>query len=383
MKKISFILFFTTTIITQNICSQDFNLYVPSSEMFLFTAYDEGALGFRNNPAVLGLKHRFNVSLSGFLENYRGKVYLNEGDISINTGILGLAYRYSHPGTGRGTISQPNYSYDQNSFYIALGFGNKTISGGLSYETNSRPDYDEFYRYQVETKSKNRFGFGLLYRPFKFLSTALVIKSPSAYLPDQGTAVKYSFGSAVRLLGNDLLTFLVDFSILPYYGEIFERNQLKVGVDLKVRNGIYINGNYGMLNAPEFSDFINFGLRFDMPHSSVKYNNTFTRYDNHGDYNEDLPFKSQGNYFALSYSMERKETIVPEDKKVLEITLSGSLQDYNTEDVFFGVFGQGKRSVHEIIADIDAAAADKSIRGLLLKVYPLSTGRFEINAAIE
>ncbi|HEY3249565.1 MAG TPA: signal peptide peptidase SppA [Ignavibacteria bacterium] len=359
--------------ITHNIYSQDFNLFNPSNEMYLFSAYDEGANGFRYNPAVLGLRHRLNITISTFLENYRGGVYTNEGDISLNTGMLGVAYRYSHP----------NFNLDLNSFFIGLGIGNKTLCGGLLFETNTLPDYGAYSNFQRETKAKNRFTFGILLRPFDFLSTALVVKTPAALRPDQKTAVKYTFGSAIRLLRNDLLTLLLDFSVLPFYSEIFDRNQLKMGIDVKVRNGIYLNGNYTLLNAPQNSTFINFGLKFDLPHTSIRYNNTFTRFGPNGFYNENLPYKSQGNHISLSYSLEKKESLVPEPKKIVEITLSGSLQDFNTEDVFFGLLGSGKRSVHEVIADIDYAAADPSVRGLLLKIYPLSTGRFEVSAAVE
>lgn len=42
-----------------------------------------------------------------------------------------------------------------------------------------------------------------------------------------------------------------------------------------------------------------------------------------------------------------------------------------------------KRSIHEVIADIDYAAANPSVKGMMMKIYPLATGRFEVNAAIE
>lgn len=368
-----FILCSVIIIITHNIYSQDFNLFNPSNEMYLFSAYDEGANGFRYNPAVLGLRHRLNVTFNTFLENYRGKVYANEADFCLNSGILGLAYRYSHVFN----------KSDLNSFYIGLGIGNKTISGGLLFETNTSPDYEAYSKFQVETKSKNRLTLGFLYRPFSFLSTALTFKTPAALVPDQETAIKYTFGSAVRLLNNDLLTLLLDFSVLPYYSDVFKNNQLKMGLDVKVREGIYVNANYISMNSPGNSSYFNLGFKFDFPHTSVRYNNTFTRYGPTGIYNKDLPFKSQGNHISLSYSLERKQSIAPERKKIIEVTLSGSLQDFHTEDVFFGILGSGKQSVHEVIADIDYAASDPSVRGMLLKILPLSTGRFEVNAAVE
>lgn len=360
-----------------NTISQDFNLFNPSNELYLFSAYDEGANAFRYNPAVLGLGHRLNVTINAFLQNHRGTVYLNETDFLFNAGVLGLGYR--------GFVeNNPYRDRSINQFSLGLGFGNKSISAGMVFEALLVSGGITPQDFQPQKETKYKFSLGLLYRPLTFVSSALTFKSYESYSSSKNTANKYTLGFAIRPLRNDLLTVMTDFSIIPYYNaSIFKYNLLKGGIDVKVRNGLYLNGSYILINNPDQKNIFTAGIRFDFPHASIRYNNQLSRMDSRARYSENFPFRSQGNHISLSYSLERRKSIVPERKRIIEITLSGSLQDYNTEDVFFGIFGKGKRSIHEVIADIDYAAADPSVRGMLLKIYPLSTGRFEISAAIE
>src|SRR5690349_8034420 len=74
------------------IYSQDFNLFNPGNELYLFSAYDEGSNAFRYNPAVLGLGHRLNITLNAFFKN-TGSINLNDFDVLINAGSFGLGYR--------------------------------------------------------------------------------------------------------------------------------------------------------------------------------------------------------------------------------------------------------------------------------------------------
>src|SRR5688572_19442704 len=103
--------------------SQDFNLFNPGNELYLFSAYDEGANAFRYNPAVLGLGHKLNVTINAFLKNANSKIYLSESEILVNSGFLGLAYR--------SYIETPSLSFSVNQYSLGFGFGNKTFSAGL------------------------------------------------------------------------------------------------------------------------------------------------------------------------------------------------------------------------------------------------------------
>lgn len=364
--------------------SQDFNLFVPSNEMYLFSAYDEGANAFRYNPAVLGLKHKLNVSINLFLENFRGSVYLNELDLMLNSGNVGFSYRggtYERWTITR-SISKPPSVSSINTFSLGLGFGNKTISGGLLLEHQNLSIISTPEVLNPEN-TRFKFGIGILFRPTNFLSSSLVYKTKESQTKTKSLSNRYTFGIAVRPLRENLINLMFDFNLIPYYGaNIFDYYSYKIGAELKYK-GIGLHVNYHKHSKKIKQEFINIGLTFDLQNFSVKYNNTFSKPSSTGEFFETLPLKSQGNHFSLSYSSEKKESIIPEPKKILEITLSGSLIDYNTDDVFFGLLGKGKRSIHQLIADIDYAANDKSITGILLKIYPLTTGRFEINAAIE
>lgn len=374
---------------SHEIYTQDFNLFNPSNELYLFSAYDEGANAFRYNPAVLGLGHRLNVTFNAFVQSINGHLKISEPDIMLSSGFLGLAFRntmhYRNP-----------YNYESNNYTLGLGAGNKTFSIGVAFEHSTYSTYWVPDNYDFD-KSRNRVILGMLYRPNEIISASFVFNSMKSLTEYDGLGRYYLAGIAFRPLKNDRVTLMLDFSLVPYFNlPFFTNNSIKAGAVIKALEGLYLSANYTRLNFDNVkNEYLNFGARFDLNNFSIRYNNPVykSNYKYSGidlisqgpifQKNSNPIYKSFGNQISLSYSLERRKSIVPEKKKILEITLSGSLQDYNTEDVFFGLLGKGKRSIHEVISDIDYAAADPSVKGMLLKIYPLSTGRFEINAAIE
>jgi protease IV len=387
--------------------SQDFNLFNPGNELYLFSAYDEGANAFRYNPAVLGLGHRLNITLNAFFMN-TGSVNLNDFDVSVNAGSFGLGYRRyfeyftSIEVQSFQTESQRHYyTYSNRAnvsvFSLGFGIGSKKISAGILLESLFR-DYRSTPEEFRTSLPKFRLGFGLLFRPTEYLSTSFVYKNDETISTGRITTDKFTVGASIRPLKNDRLSLMTDFTISrsgaeSYSGsDFFNNNLLKAGVDLKVTNGLYFNFNYTRVKTVNNNEFLTAGIRFDFPHAQLRYNHSFNntilsraRNQAPGVYQsvDGQPFKYLASMLSLTYSLEKRKSIVPEKKKIIEITLSGSLQDYNTEDVFFGILGKGKRSIHEVITDIDYAAADPSVKGMIVKIYPLSSGRFEISAAIE
>src|SRR5690349_18547029 len=120
------ILVFSLIILTPfKIYSQDFNLFNPGNELYLFSAYDEGANAFRYNPAVLGLGHRLNITLNAFVQNYMNRTSLNELDLLVNSGSVGLGVRST-------IISDSPYVYNRtsNTYSLGFGIGNKSFSIG-------------------------------------------------------------------------------------------------------------------------------------------------------------------------------------------------------------------------------------------------------------
>ncbi len=376
------------------IYSQDFNLYNPSNELYLFSAYDEGANAFRYNPAVLGLRHRLNVTVNAFMLN-TGQANMDDFDVNINSGHFGLAYRnysnlfmksYYLVYADSHYTSLPAFiksNFTENKFSVGFGIGNKSISGGLLLEWTGSSLFSF------------RYGLGLLFRPYDFLSASFVYKNDETLDVGYSTTDRFIVGAAIRPMRNDRFALLLDYSFARYGNDFFSVNSIKAGADIKLFDGFYINANYTRIKADFKNEFINIGFRIEAPHASIRYNHSFnnsvtnqlnTQFGSVNTYYNNFPnskYSYLGSSLSLSFNLERKESIIPERKKILEISLSGSLQDYHTEDVFFGILGKGKRSIHEVISDIDYAASDPSVKGLLLKIYPLSTGRFEINAQIE
>jgi protease-4 len=387
--KLTILVFVVTLFSAITIKAQDFNLFNPSNELYLFSAYDEGSNAFRYNPAVLGLGHRLNLTINAFLGNMNGRVYFDETDFTINSGSFALGIRRFGNRNRYGSSTVMHYSG-------GFGVGNKSFTAGISIDAIVPSDVELKTEFDWELASKYRFSFGFLYRPSSYISTALVFKTNESYISENKTATKYILGLAVRPLKSDILTLMADLSIIPYYGNsIFKYNSIRTGLDIKITKGTYLKASYTIQNTPDRNnyyffdpvksarvEYFTFGLRFDFPNSSITYNNPVSRMvDNY--YKKENPLKSIGNQISMSYNVERRKSIIPEKKKIVEITLSGSLQDYNTEDVFFGLLGKGKRSIHEVIGDIDYAAVDPSVKGMILKIYPLASGRFEVNAAIE
>ncbi|MGH2574184.1 MAG: hypothetical protein ACRDFC_00635, partial [Ignavibacteria bacterium] len=144
------------------------------------------------------------------------------------------------------------------------------------------------------------------------------MKTRESYSESKSTGNKLTFGAAVRPLANHTLSLMFDFSFIPYYGRpIFDFNSYKAGVDVRLVNGLYLNGNYVRINVDTKGDFFNLGLRFDLPHTSARYNNTLYKFTERS---KSLgTYKSQGSHISLSYFMERRESIVPERKKILEM----------------------------------------------------------------
>ncbi len=370
MKKISLIILFASV----NLFAQDFNLFNPSSEMYLFSAYDEGANAFRYNPAVLGLGHRLNAAVNYFQLTPISRYKELEFDFALNSGNFGIAYR--NYVTNRVVYGL----YHLNFFSVGFGIGSKKISLGLLVEKLFEEyNYEQSY-FGRASEERIRFGLGVLFRPNNFISTAFTYRTKLTVSAETIINNMYQFGIGIRPLLNDRLTLMADFGFMKYKDEpIFKTHILKAGVNVKVANGLYLNVNYTRLRdfVVLTQDNFNFGVKVDLNNFSLRYNNSMFRKDGKG------KARNFGNHFSLTWSLEKQKSVIPESKKILEVSLSGSLQDFNTEDILFGLLGTGKRSVHEVIADIDYAAKDKSVSGLLLRINPLSTGRFEINANVE
>jgi len=406
--KLTILVFICTIFSAITIKAQDFNLFNPSNELYLFSAYDEGSNAFRYNPAVLGLGHRLNMNVSGLMHlgSFQG---LNELDLSINAGFLGLGYRrytddqfvstavefnsQTTPITYTGIVNLGNYNI--STYSLGFGAGNRAISAGLLLE------FLQMDASQSPSELNNSFpsfrlGLGFLFRPSQFLSFSFVYKGDRAMSIMNRPTDKFALGTAIRPLKNDRLSIMADFSSYRYGKNFFDYNSIKAGLDLKLTNGLFLNVNYTRNNDITKNEFLGAGIRFDLPNGSIRYNQFFNNSRTQLYLKDDYfpaydlyrstgghKYSFIGSQFSLSYNVERRKSIIPEKKKIVEITLSGSLQDYNTEDVFFGLLGKGKRSIHEVIGDIDYAAVDPSVKGMILKIYPLSSGRFEVNAAIE
>lgn len=345
-----------------------------TNEYNLFLNSDESANAFRYNPAVLGLGHKFNANLNLFYyERTRG---IRAIDFQGALGSIGVAYNsdsfrenYSD-GFQSGTFRQNNKSYS-----IGLGLGNKNLSLGsvLTYTNSRYSSSGVLYSgdtvigtFSVEGRSRiTNIRLGMLGRVSPFISIGAAYEfNISRNNNFRLSSNEILAGIGVRPLENDRLTLYADFFYNAWRSFELRDIEYKVGGEFKVIDGLKVHGfgAEGFWGAGLSVNFGNLGLGSNY-------------YTQEGDY--------YGSLYSLNYSVEKRENIIPKPERNLEVRLSGSLQDYYTSPVLFGLISGERKPYHNIIKHLDNASKDENINGLLLNIEPLSTGRFGISGSVE
>lgn len=312
------------------------NLYLPNFERYLFTATSDGAEGLRLNPANMGFRHRTNFTL-----------YLSSSEkFSLKNYDAGLFIQMMRLGLG---IKSSKVN-DSTSLLISYstGFGGKNLSLGIGFDHFKIGD----------EKFKTSINFGVISRPFNFISISTVAYNITGrHFQNTPLEKRYISGIGIRPFGNDVLTLSSDLIIK----EKQKPKGFKLGAELKIVNGLNL---YAILdNSKIFSDkktFI-FGFSINLQNVGVKI---FTDFENSNT-------RATASTF---YTQEIMNTFIYPVKKIAEVEIRGVLPDYKEQP---SIFSKPRKSVHDLIDEIEKAAIDKDINGLLLKIYQF-TGEIKL-----
>jgi len=307
------------------------NLYLPNFERYLFTATSDGAQGLRLNPANLGFAHRPNSLIyitSG--EKFSFKNY--DAGIFIQLMRLGFGFKTAKIEGQKSTLLSTSAGFGREDF---------TVGFGIDY---LKLNDDRF---------KSAINLGITSRPFEFVSISLVAQNlTNRYFKETSFGRKYIAGFGLRPLGNDILTFSGDL----FFFENQKIKNFKAGVDIKIVDGLNI---YGVIdNSKIFSDkrtFI-FGVSINFQNNGLK---VFSDFEN------------SKNRTSISFfnSQEFMKTSFYPVKKIAEVEIRGLIPDYKEQP---SLFSKPRKSVHDLIDEIEKSANDKDINGLVLKIYPFS-----------
>ncbi len=312
------------------------NLYLPNLERYLFTATSDGSEALRLNPAAMGFKHKTNFTL-----------YLSPSEkLSLKNYDAGLFIQMMRFGLGM----KNSRVGDSTAFLISYstGFGGEDFSLGLGLD----------YLKINDEKFKASINAGVISRPFNFISISFVAYNLTGrYFQSTPLEKRYTAGIGIRPFGNDILTLSSDLILK----EKQKPRNFKFGADLKIVNGLNI---YAIIdNSKIFSDKKTFaiGLSINLQNLGFKI---FTDFENSNT-------KATASTF---YTREIMNTFIHPVRRIAEVEIRGAIPDYKEQP---SIFAKPRKSVHDLINEIERSAVDKDINGLLLKIYSF-TGEIKL-----
>ena len=285
----------------------------------------------------------------------------------VNPSLLGSSFAH---GLGFGTSSDEEDSYKQHWLFIAPG------DFAYTYENRNDVSYHSLssgsplgegaifrnihigsrYSWKNSKFSEGWLRSGVTLRPHNSLSLAMVWDNPYKQAP------LYTFGAAARPLefvnpnwGHRLeLSADIDYNRDPL--DATAKREFKnplLGINTEVLNGLKIGAFYDLDSK---NAMIGFSLRFGKLNLG------------------DLLFKpDQGNMQFLDYVqfgvLDYKPFLGIAPRKWHDMKLSGSVVSYKSPTFSVGpftVFDSGTRSVEEVIQELEKAAQEPGVEGILL-----------------
>jgi protease-4 len=251
--------------------------------------------------------------------------------------------------------------------------GNKSFSLGFVYNLLSYSDGNSF----ISTTTSDLYSsisLGVIKRFSDFLSFSTVFKNDlfsranTSFLDNSSIRA----GIGIKLLIKKLSIF--GDSYFNFGSSIY--NSYKTGIKLNIINGLEASGFYsGFFKFPKYGS-AGLSISVNTAKIGIGMDQIYSRYEN--------TYRDPLSMFSASYTYENRKSIIPESNKNLELKVKGSVQDYYQSPVLFGLLGNEKRSVHQMINEIDKAAGDENIKGMLLYLDPFTSGgRFGVTATME
>ena len=329
--KIKIFPFLISVLAFLNLYSQ--TLHPPIIERYLFSATTEGADGIRFNPAITGIKHHTNFNF--YVSTFNKPLSKN----------FDLGFLFQNNRAGLGLKSEKFGDSSMTLLSFSLGFGKRNFTGGFGID----------YIKVNDEPFKTSFNIGFLSRPFEFVAFSFVLQNLTGrYFRATPFERKYIFGAGLRPIGDDRLTLSADVYINDK-GKLKNSNY-KYGAEFKIIDGLKISALFDNSKIFKREKVLLFGVTINFQNAGVK-------------------FFSNGNKinskFTIStfYSSEFLPTSFYPVKRIAEVEIKGVIPDYKEQP---SIFSKPRRSVHDIVSEIERSAKDKDINGLILKIYPFS-----------
>ena len=289
----------------------EFNIASPG-------AYKYGLYGYVN-PALLAMVEQPDFYFAWSDQTGRWNDFNNFGVFS------------SLPHLGISFVNTKLSSYSVSDYKISTGFGTPEIAVGMGYGWSSG-DFKEL-------NHSDYFTLGTLYRPLRYISFGLTADLSTSN-KSEGMA-----DFAVRPLGNELLTLFADYT----FGNKKLTTDLKwsTGAVAEVLPGIIVSGRY-------FSNhFFNVGLGLSFGRLGLISESHFSKDGTYG-YN---------TYAVRIGAYDRNIfTALSSHTEYVKLDLLGGMK-YQRYKLF-----DDSNTLYNTLKDIDAAANDKSVSGIVLNL---------------
>lgn len=350
MKKFLFLLF----ILAYPLHAQDnflFKIFNPTLSISQFSAGLEDASGIVVNPAVLGLEQTDGISFNTTM--YKNRIF--ENSIFLNGKILNLGFGMN--------FKKSSDSLKNNSLYsigYGIGFGNENLAFGFSV--------DYVWMNKKYSDIKSFYNLGIILRPIRYVSFSYsLLNAGWKNIAGRDIGATNIFGLGIRPLGTNRISIFLDYE---YDSNLkLKEMPLKYGAELKIINGLFASAS--IYDQRMMGKNYVFGLKFNFPQIGLNASNILT----------DERVRTHTN-IGFNITRTLKPSILKGKKKIAEVTIEGEYNDYDEKWSLFSKYNKGLQT---LIKEIDRAAEDDDIGGLLLyiKNFTTSYAIFGMNAGLE
>lgn len=329
-----------------------FRIFNPSFTKNMFSSSAEDAAGIALNPATHGIPQHNNIFLNTTI--FKNKIY--ENSVYMHTKIsnigFGFNFRNSYDSLRKNTLYTIGYS---------LGYGNDKYAIGLGV------DYS--WHNRNFSSAKSLYNFGIILRPLRYLSLSYSLLN-AGWKPILGKEIRATniFGFGVRPLGNNLLSLFFDYE---YDTNLKPKDTpYKLGGEVKILKGIFLSATLYDMKQNIGKNYA-LGFRFDFPHTGIKSSNIL---------NQDKI--NNGVNIGVNLSTAVKPSLIPLKKKIAEVVVENNYNDYDEKGT---LFSKSVKGLQTLINEINRAAEDEDVGGLLILIKNFSTpyAIFGMNAGLE
>src|SRR3990172_7306683 len=294
-------------------------------------AYSDDIWSIQYNPAGLGMARGWQLY---YTHAYSDSSF--EGDNGVFMSAGGMGFSSEWLGT------QTTATYRKYSLAYGLKFEDRFFMGSsYSWFGSKNQDLDKLSSWNV----------GILIRPREFFSvgfTASNLNRPS-YL-NQKIDISFNYGAALRPLGDRLTLALEGFST---ENQSWKDANVSFKIETEPTDGLIL---YGLLDQDR-----NYGLgiRFNLTNFNFGSFNFFAKKGG-----------LQKGVGYLGFSQDRFRTSVQKKNNLLKMKLAGEIPEENRS----GAFLAKKRTLYQVLNQIQKAREDKTVSGLILRIDNLAIG---------